>query len=49
MDDLKWLYFDLAMRGALKNSRIQHQLEDFIRQPILGPLRGKQSLELFEH
>jgi len=42
-DDIKWLYFDLALRGALEDWRTQNDLERFVREPIWGLLCGRSN------
>jgi hypothetical protein len=32
--DLKWLYFELGLRGALEEWQTERDLEDFLREPI---------------
>jgi len=34
MEDLRWLYFDLALRGALEEWDTERDLENFVREPI---------------
>jgi hypothetical protein len=42
-EDLKWLYFGLALQNTFEEGRTEEHLEELVRQPIWDSLWGRRA------